>query len=61
MVIPCRDGAQTLAAQLRALVAQESPVLFEVIVADDGSTDDLRAVAAQVADPRIRIGRAPRA
>jgi hypothetical protein len=54
IVIPCRNGAQTLGAQLDALLAQESDEGFEVVVADNGSTD---ATAALVQDYRRRDAR----
>lgn len=39
VIIPCRNGERTLAAQLDALLDQNAPVSYEVIVADNGSTD----------------------
>jgi len=40
VVIPARDAAGTLGGQLEALATQErSPAPFEVVVADNGSTD----------------------
>jgi glycosyltransferase involved in cell wall biosynthesis len=39
VVIPVRNGESTLADQLRALFRQEAAPPFEVIVADNGSTD----------------------
>ena len=39
IVIPCLDGAQTIGAQLEALCRQRWPELWEVIIADSGSTD----------------------
>ena len=39
VVIPCRNGANTLAAQLRALETQQGAGEWEVVVADNGSTD----------------------
>lgn len=51
VVIPVRNGAATLALQLDALVACEPPgVPFEVVVADNGSTDDTAAIARSYAD-----------
>jgi len=45
VVIPVRNGAATIATQLEALASQSSAPPFEVIVADNGSTDETRAVA----------------
>jgi glycosyltransferase involved in cell wall biosynthesis len=39
VVIPCRNGAATLGTQLRALVLQQAAGEWEIIVADNGSTD----------------------
>jgi len=44
VVIPVRNGAATLPAQLRALAEQRDPPPFEVIVSDNGSEDDLAEV-----------------
>ncbi|MDT8436360.1 MAG: polysaccharide deacetylase family protein [Gemmatimonadota bacterium] len=46
VVIPCRNAADTLGAQLEALAGQEWTGEWEVIVADNGSTDGTRALAA---------------
>lgn len=44
VVIPVRNGANTLLEQLRALSDQRVPVSFEVIISDNGSEDDLQGV-----------------
>lgn len=54
VVIPCRNGAATLGRQLDALIAQEAPVPFEVVVADNGSTDGSRRVA-EARGPLVRV------
>lgn len=55
VVIPVRNAAKTLAEQLDALLTAEKPVgEFEVIVADNGSTDDTAAIAAGFAS-RISV------
>jgi len=64
VVIPVRNGGATLARQLDALAAAEPPgVSFEVVVADNGSTDDTVAIVHAYADRLpIRVidaGRAP--
>ncbi|MFI9600035.1 glycosyltransferase [Streptomyces sp. NPDC052043] len=45
VVIPVRNGARTLGAQLRALAGQTATVPWEVLVVDNGSTDATRQVA----------------
>ena len=45
VVIPCLDAAATLPGQLAALAAQRYDGEWEVIVADNGSTDSSRALA----------------
>ena len=45
VIIPVFNGAQTLAVQLEALAGQVEAPPFEVLVADNGSTDATRAVA----------------
>ena len=62
VVIPCRDGAGVLAKQLDALLAQETSAEFEIVVADNGSTDGTADLVRSYADPRVRVvdaGRAP--
>lgn len=55
VVVPCRNGAPTLARQLDALEAQQVTVACEVVVADNGSTDDSRAIAARYAGAPIPV------
>lgn len=50
VVIPARDAARWIDAQLGALACQEVPVPWEVVVADNGSTDDTVARAEAWAD-----------
>ena len=46
VVIPVRNGAKTLSAQLEALATARPPATqFEVIVADNASTDDTVPIA----------------
>jgi GT2 family glycosyltransferase len=45
VVIACFNGAETIDRQLGALLGQQSAAPFEVIVADNGSTDGSREVA----------------
>jgi glycosyltransferase involved in cell wall biosynthesis len=56
VVIPCRNGELTLGEQLEALVRQETSAVFEIIVADNGSTDGTAALVHEYAqrDARVR-------
>lgn len=56
VVVPCFNAAHTLSQQLDALAAQ-SVTPWEVIIADNGSTDQSCAIAAQYRDrlPRLQI------
>ncbi len=53
VVVPTHNRARLLGRTLRSICAQQS-VDFEVVVVDDGSTDDTAAVAA-AADPRVKV------
>jgi GT2 family glycosyltransferase len=57
VVIPCLNAGAELAHQLDALRRQQFAGRWEVVVADNGSNDDTRAVAASFADtlPDLRI------
>jgi glycosyltransferase involved in cell wall biosynthesis len=54
VIIPVYNRAQTLHAALESVRAQSCQD-FEILVVDDGSRDDPRAVAESFADPRIRF------
>jgi rhamnosyltransferase len=45
IVLLCKNGADTLAACLDAIFAQQSPIPFEVIVIDSGSSDGSLEIA----------------
>ncbi|HEX4301898.1 MAG TPA: glycosyltransferase [Rhizomicrobium sp.] len=53
VVIPVYNRADCLGAALHSVLAQDDPD-FEIVVVDDGSRDDPKAVIAGIADPRIR-------
>lgn len=44
VIIPCRNSAGTLGVQLDALSTQSGAPPFEILVVDNGSTDDIDAV-----------------
>lgn len=54
VVMATYNGAQWVVPTIESLLAQSLPD-FELIVVDDCSTDDTRAVLAAIDDPRIRI------
>lgn len=47
VVIPCYNAADTIAAQLEALANQQWSEAWEVIVSDNGSTDETAAIVEQ--------------
>jgi glycosyltransferase involved in cell wall biosynthesis len=53
VVIPCYNEAATIKELVSKVL--ESPWVAEVIVVDDGSTDDTLSIAQSVADDRVRI------
>jgi glycosyltransferase involved in cell wall biosynthesis len=57
VVIPAFNAAATLGAQLEALAAQEAAEPFEVVVADNGSTDGTADVVRSYAErmPLLRL------
>lgn len=54
VVVPCHNAAPFLARTLAAIVAQSWREL-EIVLVDDGSTDDSVAVALATGDERLRI------
>jgi glycosyltransferase involved in cell wall biosynthesis len=58
VVVPARDAERFLRATLES-IEQQSLVLWECVVVDDGSTDDTAAIAAEFAarDGRFRLVR----
>jgi GT2 family glycosyltransferase len=57
VVIPCFNAAETLGRQLEALAVQQWDQPWEVILADNGSTDRSRAIAEGMRErlPNLRI------
>lgn len=54
VLIPCHNAAPWLAATLESVLAQTWPHL-EIILIDDGSTDESLAIASQFDHPNLRI------
>lgn len=50
VVIPCLNGAETIEQQLEALASQQSPWPWEIIVADNGSTDGTLTIVRRYMD-----------
>jgi GT2 family glycosyltransferase len=57
VVVPCRDGGSLLGGMLESLTRDPLAAVMEVIVADNGSTDDSVAVARSFAArlPGLRV------
>jgi glycosyltransferase involved in cell wall biosynthesis len=57
VVLPCLNAADTIRLQLDAMAAQEWSEPWELIVADNGSTDDTRAIVAEYSGriPGLRV------
>jgi glycosyltransferase involved in cell wall biosynthesis len=54
VVIPCHDQGRYVGEALASVQAQTHPAI-EVVVVDDGSTDETPEVLRQVRDPRLRV------
>jgi glycosyltransferase involved in cell wall biosynthesis len=54
VVVPTRNRSALLAMTLRSVLRQQD-VDLEVVVVDDGSTDDTPAVLAALGDERVRV------
>lgn len=59
IVLPARDEAARIATAIESLLEQ-TVACWELIVVDDGSTDDTAAVVESFGDSRIRVLRLPR-
>ncbi len=49
VIVPARDAGEYIEEQLRALAGQQTDVSWELIVADNGCTDDTVAIVERVA------------
>jgi glycosyltransferase involved in cell wall biosynthesis len=54
VILPVRNGALFVGEAIRSALAQLDPA-DELLVIDDGSTDDTVSVVAAVADPRVHL------
>lgn len=57
VIVPAHNEHECIADTIGSLLAGDHPL--EVIVVDDGSTDDTAAIAASITDPRLRVIRQP--
>jgi GT2 family glycosyltransferase len=57
VIVPCRNAASVLGTQLEALTRQICPEEWDVVIVDNGSSDDTRAVAEAYRDrlPRLTL------
>ena len=57
ILIPARNEADRIADTLRGVLAQEGLPNLEIVVLDDGSTDDTARIVKEIADgdPRVRL------
>jgi glycosyltransferase involved in cell wall biosynthesis len=57
IVVPCYNGAETLAETLEAIARQKYDKEWEIVFSDNGSTDDSRRIAESFIDkvPMLRI------
>lgn len=53
VIVPCYNRADIVGETIESVLAQ-SYQLLEIIIVDDGSTDDTREVVTRYSDPRIR-------
>ena len=59
ILMPVYNEERTIIQAIEAVLATEYPCDIELLVVDDGSTDQTPMLLAQVNDPRVRIHRHP--
>jgi succinoglycan biosynthesis protein ExoA len=55
VVVPCRNGEQTIGATLAAVSSQDYPAINEIVIALAPSEDDTARVIGSINDPRIVV------
>lgn len=55
VIIPVKNGAAFIAEAAASALSQDRATVIEVIVVDDGSTDETRAILAGFVDERLRV------
>lgn len=59
VLVPARNEQATIWSTVRSLLSQTGLEDFEVLVLDDGSTDDTAVILATIVDPRLRVMHSP--
>ena len=54
VILPVFNGAKTIDRAVRSILNQ-SLQTFELLVLDDGSTDDTATIVQRIRDPRLRL------
>lgn len=61
VLLPARNGARWMPAKLQTLAALDYPHdLLQIVVIDDGSTDETAAMVERCGDTRVELVRVPR-
>jgi glycosyltransferase involved in cell wall biosynthesis len=60
VVIPTFNGAAWVIGAIRSVLDQDVDIPLQVVVVDDGSTDDTLARVKSIADPRVQCTSTPR-
>ncbi|MDB4476072.1 glycosyltransferase [bacterium] len=55
LIIPAYNRAELLPRSLKSALTQETALTYEIIVVDDGSTDNTLAVLNSFSDSRVRV------